>query len=171
MKKEFLKIGYIVEPHALKGALKIRPTTSFIAERFEVGNKVFARNKVTDETITLTITSVRDQKDLLIVTFDEIKDIDTAEEFVKGHLFIDKNAVKLAKGYFYFDDLIGMKVILENNTFIGEVVEILEYAAYNTLRVRREKGRDLLIPYIAEFIISTDLECKTIVFRPIEGML
>lgn len=43
MNKDYLKIGYIVETHALKGALKIKPTTSFAEERFEVGNKVLVK--------------------------------------------------------------------------------------------------------------------------------
>jgi 16S rRNA processing protein RimM len=64
-----------------------------------------------------------------------------------------------------------MKVVLEDETLVGEVIEILEYAAYHTLRVKREDGSNILIPYIEEFIVSTDLASKTIVFRPIEGML
>ncbi|OQC11223.1 MAG: Ribosome maturation factor RimM [Tenericutes bacterium ADurb.Bin087] len=171
MNRDYLKIGYIVETHALKGALKIKPTTSFIGERFEVGNKVLVKNNTTSNIETLTIQSVREQKGLLIVSFAEIDDISIAENYLKGFLFINKKGVTLEEGYFFFDDLLGMKVILEDKTLIGKVIEILEYAAYHTLRVEREDGSNILIPYIEEFIISTDLASKTIVFRPIEGML
>ncbi len=171
MNRDYLKIGYIVETHALKGALKIKPTTSFIEERFDIGNKVLVKNPTTSKIETLTIESVREQKGLLIVTFAEIDDINIAENYLKGFLFINKKDVTLEEGYFFFDDLLGMKVILEDKTLVGKVVEILEYAAYHTLRVKREDGSDILIPYIEEFIVSTDLASKTIVFRPIEGML
>lgn len=171
MNKDYLKIGYIVETHALKGALKIKPTTSFAEERFEVGNKVLVKNNTTSKTETLTIQSVREQKGLLIVTFAEIDNINIAENYLKGFLFIAKKYITLEEGYFFFDDLLGMKVVLEDETLVGEVIEILEYAAYHTLRVKREDGSNILIPYIEEFIVSTDLASKTIVFRPIEGML
>ncbi|OQA77730.1 MAG: Ribosome maturation factor RimM [Tenericutes bacterium ADurb.Bin239] len=171
MDKDYLKIGYIVETHALKGALKIKPTTTFVEDRFEVGNKVIVKNPATSKTETLTIESVRIQKGLLIISFKEINDINIAENYVKGLLFLKKSDVTLEAGYFFLDDLLGMKVVLEDKTPVGKVTEILEYAAYHTLRVKRKDGNDVLIPYIEEFIISTDLASKTIVFRPIEGML
>ena len=171
MEQKYLKIGYIVTTHALKGALKIKPTTSFIDERFQIKKKVIVQNPLTKEYETLTIQRITPQKELLIISFKEIKTIEEAEVYLKAPLLILKENVELEEGYFFLDDLLGMNVVLEDNTHIGVVSEILEYASYHTLRIKRENAKDLLVPYIEEFILSTDLQRKTIVFRPIEGML
>lgn len=171
MKNEYLNIGYIIATHGLRGSVKVKPATSFIDERFEIGAKLYVQKKDSDEIVELTIENASMYKGILTLTFAEILDINEAEAFLKSTLLIKKNETLLEEGYFYLDDLLHMHVKLEDETLIGEVVEILEYASYVTLRVRRKNAKDLLIPYIDEFIISTDLASKTIVFRPIEGML
>ena len=171
MENNYLIIGYIVSTHGLQGGLKIKPATTFIDERFKVKKKVIVKHPFTNSYQTLTISKITPQKNLLIINFKEITTIEIAEEYLKCSLLIYKNEVKLKEGYFFYDDLIGMQVILEDNTFVGNVSEILEYASYNTLRIKRENAQDILVPYVDEFIISTDLERKMIVFRPIEGML
>lgn len=171
MEQKYLKIGYITTTHALRGALKVKPATSFIDERFKVKAKVIVENPLTKEYETLTIQKITYQKELLVITFKEIKTIEQAEVYLKKPLLILKENVELEEGYFFLDDLLGMKVVLEDKTIIGVVSEILEYASYHTLRIKRENDKDLLVPYIEEFIISTNLQDKTIVFRPIEGML
>ncbi len=171
MNKDYLIVGYIVSTHGLQGGLKIKPATSFVDERFKVKKKVIVKHPFKNSYETLTIKKIIPQKSLLIINFKEITTIEQAEEYLKCSLLIYKNEVTLKEGYFFYDDLIGMQVVLEDNTFIGIVTEILEYASYNTLRIKRENTRDILVPYVEEFIISTDLTSKTIVFRPIEGML
>lgn len=171
MNKDYLIIGYIVSTHGLQGGLKIKPATTFVDDRFKVKKKVIVKHPFKNSYETLTIKKITPQKSLLIINFKEITTIEQAEEYLKCSLLIYKNDVKLKDGYFFYDDLIGMQVILEDNTKVGVVSEILEYASYNTLRIKRENGPDILVPYVEEFIVSTDLESKTIVFRPIEGML
>lgn len=171
MKNEYLTIGYITAPHGLKGGLRIKPATTFINERFQKGNILYVQGENNSEMRTLTIKTVHENKGLLVVTFQELNSIEEAEALLKLPLVILKKSVKLDEGYFLFDDLLGMQVVLEDKTLVGEVSEILEYASYFTLRIKRKEGRDLLIPYIEQFIVSTDLAHKTIIFRPIEGML
>lgn len=171
MEKDYLIIGYIVSTHGLRGGLKIKPATSFVDDRFKVRRKLAVKSPKTNEFETLTISKITTQKDLLVINFKEINVIEKAEEYLKLPLYIKRENVVLEEGYFFLDDLLGMKVVLEDNILVGEVSEILEYASYHTLRIKRENAKDLLIPYIEEFIVSTDLSSKTIVFRPIEGML
>lgn len=171
MKNEYLNVGYIIATHGLRGGLKVKTATSFIEDRFQVGAKLYVQRKDSALIEKLTIESVAMHKGLLTIMFKELLDINEAEPYLKSTLMIKKDSAKLAEGYFYLDDLLGMKVVLEDQTYIGEVTEILEYASYHTLRVMRENDRVLFIPYIEEFIVSTSLADKTIVFRPIEGML
>ncbi len=169
--QEFIKIGFVTAPHALKGEVKVKPTSSFVDRRFKAGTKIYLEPKDSNEKTILTIKSVRATKDTLIVSFKTITSIEEATPLIKGTLFLDKKDAKLPKGYVYLDELLKMAVVLEDGTKVGEVVEILDYASYSTLRIKLEDGKTILVPYIEEFFVSTDLESKTLVFSPIEGML
>lgn len=171
MKNTPITVGYVIATHGLRGGLKIKPATSFIDDRFKVNKKIFAVHPKTTIETTLTIQTIHENKGMLVITFKEISTIEEAELFLKSSLYIYKDTAKLKKGFVYLDDLLSMEVVLDDNTLVGVVTEILEYASYHTLRVKREGASDLLIPYISEFIVSTDLAGKKIVFRPIEGML
>lgn len=171
MKNNYITVGYIIATHGLRGGLKVKPATSFIDERFKINKKLFVVDPTTNDVTTLTIQSIHENKGMLVLTFKELLTIEEAEPFVKSPLLIERETTKLKKGFIYLDDLLEMRVLLEDNTQVGMVTEVLEYASYHTLRVKREGASDVLIPYISEFIISTDLASKTIVFRPIEGML
>lgn len=171
MNKEYLHVGYIIATHGLRGAVKVKPATSFIDERFVIGSHLYVKKKDSNEISKLTIENASMYKGILTLMFEEILNIDEAEAYLKSTLLIKKDEATLDEGFFYLDDLLNMKVVLEDQTLVGEVIEILEYASYYTLRIKRQNGSDLLIPYIEEFIVSTDLAGKIIVFRPIEGML
>ena len=171
MENKYITVGYIIATHGLRGGLKIKPATSFIDERFKVGKKLIVLNPLTNEEETLTLKTINEQKGILTVTVKEIDDINIAENYLQRPILINKETNKLKKGYFYFDDLIKMSVTLEDGTLVGKVSEVLEYASYYSLRVKREDKSDLIIPYVEAFIIDTDADSNTIIFRPIEGML
>lgn len=171
MKNEYLKIGFITGTHGLRGGCKVIPTTDFIEDRFFVGAKVSVYNAHTKDRDTLTISSISSYKNVLTIVFEELASIDTVEMYLKQAILIPREKDTLPADHFYLDDLIGLNIILEDGTNVGVVSGILEYASYHTLRVKREGAPDLLIPYIDEFIVSTDLKTKQIVFKPLTGML
>ena len=78
---------------------------------------------------------------------------------------------KLKKDTYYFSELIGCKVIDQNSNVIGEVIKIEEYSANQTLRIRLENGKDLLLPFMKAFIKKVDIENKEVHCHLIEGML
>ncbi len=169
--QQFIKIGYIIAPHALKGEVKVKPTSSFVDRRFKVGAKVYVAAKDSNEKTSLTIKSVRAAKDVLIIAFKDVASIEETEPLLKGTMYLDKKDAKLPKGFVYLDELLNMAVVLEDGTHVGVVVEILDYASYSTLRIKLENERTILVPYIEEFFVSTDIDRKTLIFSPIEGML
>ncbi len=169
MYKDYLIVGYVIATHGLRGLVKVKPATSFIDERFSIGEKLYIEDNETFKVLTIENASM--YKGIITLTLAEILSIDEAETIVKKALLVKRANAKLDEGFYYLDDLLAMDVVLEDDTHIGKVTEILEYASYYTLRVKRENASDLLIPYIDEFIISTSLDGKKIVFRPLEGML
>ena len=61
--------------------------------------------------------------------------------------------------------------MIDNDTYIGKVKKVEEYSAYATLRVTKEKHKDVLIPFVKSFILDVNLEEKKIIVKYIEGLL
>ena len=59
----------------------------------------------------------------------------------------------------------------EEDNLIGKVKDIEEYASYQTLRISRNKDKDVLVPFVKAFIKNVDLENKKIVIHVLEGLL
>ena len=77
----------------------------------------------------------------------------------------------MKKGQYFYCDLEKCDVYFDNDTYIGKVKKIEEYSAYATLRVTKEKHKDVLIPFVKSFILDVNLEEKKIIVKYIEGLL
>ena len=74
---------------------------------------------------------------------------------------------------YYFADLLGMKVVEEKDgaeRLIGELTEVMETGANDVFVVRRENGRELLIPSIADCIRQVDVEQGKMTVTLLPGM-
>ena len=96
--------------------------------------------------------------------------MEEAEKILQQYLFVEKDQNFLNKTSYFYSDLIGMKVMFDNNKEIGKVIKVEEYNKYATLRVKTS-SKDALIPFINAFIKSVSLEDKIIVVKYIEGLL
>ena len=167
---EYVKLGTIIGSFSLDGTLKVMSTTDFAMERYQPGNTIYLCNKE-GEYIPLTVVSFRMNGKIDFVKVDEITTKEEAESYKGCDLLFNKEEASLPKGYYHFADLEGCKVLLEDNTVIGVVKKVEEYPAQNTLRVKTDDKREILIPFVDAFIIKVDIKKKEIIVRLIEGML
>ncbi|HBR23837.1 MAG TPA: 16S rRNA processing protein RimM, partial [Firmicutes bacterium] len=110
----------------------------------------------------LHISSYRFQKQFVILSFDEIPDMNAAET-IKG-LLIGVPADErwpLPKNHYYIDDLIGMEVFEADGHLLGTVREVLETGSNAVLSVMRGK-QEVLIPMLKSVIKSVDLSRRVI---------
>jgi 16S rRNA processing protein RimM len=80
----------------------------------------------------------------------------------------DKTVPK--KGSYFIDDIIGMKVVTDEGDEIGTVTEVMKLPANDVWVVTGGKS-EILIPAIKKVIRSVDLQRRTVVIRPLEGLL
>ncbi len=165
-----IKIGKIINTHALKGELKIALYTDFPFERFKQGNQLFVF--MDNEYLKVKVKSFRINKQFGYVFFDEYDDINKVLKFKNKYLFIDKEYVhKLTDGY-YFYELVGFKVYDQNNDYLGDVIEVMEGTTHNNLRVKKiGNNRDFLVPMIEQFVLNIDEQENKIMIKVIEGLL
>jgi len=167
---EYLLVGQIVKTVGLKGEVKIYPSTHFRDSRFKSGNHLFLLDENGEKLQELTVKSHRKNGPCDNVVFQEISSIDEAELYVKKNLFVIKDQNFLKHGEFFYTDLEQMEVYFDNGQKIGKVKKVEEYNSYATLRVETE-GKDVLIPYVKSFIVSTSLQDMKIIVHYIEGLV
>jgi 16S rRNA processing protein RimM len=64
----------------------------------------------------------------------------------------------------------GYSVILQNNSLIGTVTEIIKNPGHDLLKIVSPDEKEILIPYHEDFIISFDDQGKTILVKLPEGL-
>ncbi|XMB86960.1 ribosome maturation factor RimM [Mycoplasmatota bacterium WC44] len=162
---EYIKFGTLVNTHGLRGEVKIKSNSDFKDERFKKGNKIFIGKDV-----EVTIKSYRVHKGLDLVTFEEFNNINDVEKYKGKDVLILKDTLRdLDDDEFYFHELEGLDVY-EGSTLLGICKEIKEMPS-NQLLVLKMQSKEVLIPFVSEFIEEIDLENKKIYINTIEGML
>ena len=169
--QEKLRVGTIVTTHGLKGEVKVYPTTDE-PERFYDLKKVWLdRSGKMENMIQLEVENVRFSKNLALVKFKEYDSIDDVMAIRKGELYVDRaDAIPLAEGEYFVGDIIGCKVLDENDTELGTVKEFIETGAHDVMLVKTD-GKDLMIPYCDPFIIEKAPEEGYIRVHLIPGLL
>lgn len=169
---EYLALGLILKTRGLKGEVKVKSSTDFASLRYKKKNKVYLYNEETGDLKEVHIFSYQSIQGFDYVSFEELRDINLVLPYIHYQIVVKKEEQpKLKKDTYYFSELIGCKVIDQNSNVIGEVIKIEEYSANQTLRIRLENGKDLLLPFMKAFIKKVDIENKEVHCHLIEGML
>ena len=72
----------------------------------------------------------------------------------------------LPDGEYYRFELIGLTVVDRAGAVLGTLDEIIETGANDVYRVHPETGADMLLPALADVIVSVDLPAKQMVVDP-----
>ena len=118
-----LQVGIITASHGLKGEVKVYPTTDDPARFRRLKQVILDSGK---ETRTLEIEGVKFFKQLVILKFKGLDDINDVEKFRKASLYVTRdNAVRLKKDEFFIADLIDMTVETEDGTVLGTLRQMM----------------------------------------------
>ena len=136
--QERLKIGQIVNTVGLKGFVRVVPYTDD-NKRFELLKSVYLVDKKHYK--RYEIEEVKYQKNLVLLKFKNINDINSAETLKNLYIEIDrKDAVKLPENTYFIVDLIGLDVInIDNNTLLGKVEDVFSTKSNDVYVVKNEK--------------------------------
>lgn len=168
MNKE-LRVGIIVKTHGIRGEVKVYPTTDS-PERFDDIEKVKVRQG--KRVYEFRIEKARYQKNLVILKFKGIDNINDVEQYKGAELWIDReDGAELAEGEYYIADIIDMEVFDENGVRLGRIRDVLETGANDVYIVEREGMKDLLIPAIRECILDVDIVENVMKVHLMDGLL
>ncbi|ANB60862.1 ribosome maturation factor RimM [Anoxybacteroides amylolyticum] len=169
---KWFHVGTIVNTHGIRGEVRVISKTDFADERYKIGNTLYLFMDNASQPIEVKVKSHRVHKSFDLLSFEGYDNINLVEKWKGGVLKVPESQLgKLGEGEFYFHEIIGCTVVTEDGETIGVVKEILTPGANDVWVVRRENGKDALIPYIADVVIDVNVDEKLITIRPMEGLL
>ena len=169
MKQDYFEVGQIVNTFGIKGFVKVNPLTDD-AERFEELESVFVvKNK---ELIEMKIEEIKYHKNMVLIKFKGIEDINMAEKYKGCYIKIKReNAKKLPEDTYFIADLIGLPVYDESGKLLGKVDDIYNNKSHDIYVVKDELGKQIVLPSTKEVIKQVDIDNERIVVHLIEGLV
>lgn len=171
---EHLIVGTVQKPHGIKGELFVRLETDRPDAVFSPGRVLVlgdAQGRPTEE--VLTIDRARAFKGGMLVKAAEHRARTPETDGLRGRtLLIPRGqAAPPAEDEVFYHDLLGMRVVTEAEGEVGIVQEVYDAPAGPMLSVRRERGKELLIPFVREMIRRADPAQKVLELDLPAGLL
>lgn len=170
-----LSIGKIVKPIGLKGIVKVISLSDFperflkcgIVYLFDERAASFLKSR-NGGSLNFEIKECSHGNGFLRIGFKGYDRIEDVTELIGSIIMIDeKERVELEEGQFYFYDLIGLEVY-DKGSFIGKIDSVVDYGSGDLFRILND-GKEILIPFMKEFVKEIDLSGKRINVELIEG--
>ena len=157
----------MLKAHGLRGEVVVE-SLSDVPGRFDPGTEVVVG------ATPRTITSSRAHQGRLLVTFHGIADR-TAADPLRGATITAPPVDVTDSDTFYAHELVGMAVVLEDGTWVGEVVDVVEMprsAGYDLLEVDTD-GHRWLLPDADDLVEVADADGVDVlcVVDPPDGLL
>lgn len=167
--EERFKIGVISSTHGVHGEVKVFPTTDDPA-RYKLLKTVIMKTPREEKIVELE--NIKFFKNMVIVKFKGLDDTNEAVKLRGAELYVPREqAVKLKKDEYFIADLIGLKIVTDEEKQLGECVDVLETGANDVYVVRTTEEKEILIPAIKECILNIDLEENVIRVHLLDGLL
>lgn len=160
----YTAVGRVARSHGLRGELRVSAFAAG-APNLRPGSHPLLGG------VAMEITSARPSGDAWIVAVDAVHDRTSAERF-KGQLLElpDSEIVRVAEDSYFFHELIGLRVVTAEGENLGRVTEVLQPGANDVYVVEGPRG-EVLVPAIADVVLSIDLPVGVMTITPLPGLL
>ena len=166
--EDLLQVGVITSTHGVRGEVKVFPTTDDPARFKKLKNVVLDTGK---EMIDLEVAGVKFFKNMVIVKFKGIDNINDVEKYRQKSLYVTReNAVKLKKNEYFIADLIGLAAKSDEGEDLGTLSDVLQTGANDAYVLSKEGSDDILLPAIRECVKEVDLDNGEITVHLLPGL-
>ena len=166
--EDLFQVGIITSTHGVKGEVKVYPTTDDVKRFKKLKDIILDTGK---EYVALELESVKFFKQMVILKFKGIDSLNDVEKFRQKSLYVTRaNAVRLRKDEYFIADLIGLKVIDEENKELGTLEDVMVTGANDVYVISLLNGKELLLPAIKQVVKNIDIQNRKIVVKIMEGL-
>ena len=161
--KALICIGVITGTHGIQGLVRIKSFT-------EKPEQVCAYGLVYDVTGTRcwSVEYVGQRKGSILARMQGVTDCNRAEALRGVELHVPRTRLPILtqEDEYYYADLIGLNVVLEDGSEFGQVAAVQDYGAGVILQLRRYDGTMIDIPFTRTVVLVVDLMARRLVFDP-----
>ena len=166
--ENLLQVGVITTTHGISGEVKVFPTTDDPKRFLDLKNVILDDGKTT---LDLEIQNVKFFKNLVILKFKGIDNINDIEKYKKAGLYVTReDAVELEEDEYFIADLIGMDVISDEGEQLGTISDVLQTGANDVYVISSKGQKDLLLPAIHECVLDVNVEERTMKVHLMPGL-
>lgn len=166
--ENLLQVGVITSTHGIRGEVKVFPTTDDPNRFRKLKQVILDTGK---EQLDMEIASVKFFKNMVIVKFKGIDDINDVEKYRKAGLYVTRdNAVPLEENEYFIADLIGLEVISDEDENLGVIDDVLQTGANDVYVIKDTQGKEILVPAIKDCIKDVNIEEGKMVIHLLPGL-
>jgi len=160
-------MGKVAAVHGIKGQLRVIPYSGMSDNMLLCKSLLLRDAKGSIEQFGVTSAAIHGKK--LLVTLKGFSGINQVLHFVGSEVLLYKEQLsEPEEDEYYWNDLIGMKVVTTDGVDLGSLDSIIETGS-NDVYVAVLNGREFLIPALTD-TVSVDIHAKLITVTPFEGL-
>lgn len=168
-KEDMLRVGVYSNTHGIRGEIKVFPTTDDAA-RFKKLKTIFFDTR--EGLKEFTITQVKFFKQMVILKFKEINNINEIEKYKGCDLLISReDAVPLEENEYFICDILGAEVYTEDGALFGHLKDVMTTGANDVYVVTTTEKKEVLLPVIPDCVKEIDTENKKVVVHIMKGLM
>ena len=159
-----MKVAQLKKPYGIKGWLWVFSDTDDRSAIFDMQPWWM---KTATGMMPLTVKAWREQGTGIVAQFEQVPDRNVAETMNGVTIWVEQNVLpETSADEYYWSDLVGMRVINEQNEYLGDISEMFETGAHDIMRVAATSDsldkEERLIPWHKQTVIQVDTTERTV---------
>ena len=162
----YLEAGQIVGTHGVRGEVRVQPWCDS-PQQFATFKKLYW-DKEGKQPVKV---KARPHKNIALALLEGVDTVEAAQVLRGKMLYVDRKDIKLPKGHYLVQDLIGITIVdADTGVTYGTLTDVSQTGANAVYHMQTEKGV-VLIPAIPDVVIDIDLKKDILRLRPMKGLL
>ena len=165
-------VGRVVAAHGIRGNLKVSSYAESLSVYETKGGLQVALPDGSFRPMTVRWVQLHGRH--LLLNLDGVADRNQAECLIGAELFAEKSCLpELEDDSYYWFDLVGLRVYDATGALLGRLERIIPTPGndvYVVKGMQGEQDKELLIPAIGNVVLKIDLEGRTMIVDPPEGL-
>ncbi len=164
-RKQYLETGRIVGTHGIKGEMKAEVWSDSPETLKNIAHLYFDEGRT-----EIKIESRRIHKKVLLMMVDGIDSPEKADLLRGRIIYLNRDDIKLAKGKFFIQDILGLTVKDgKTGEIYGKLTDVIPTGANDVYEIT-DGEKKYLFPAVAEMIKHTDIDGGFMEVLPIPGI-
>ena len=167
-KNDCFFFGKITKTHGLKGEITIKLDVVNPSDFTELRYLLIEERGAL---IPYFIEYYRISGDKMFAQLQDVKKLEQALLFIGKAVFLPNELMpQLAEDEFYYQEIVGYKLIDVAEGEIGEISNVFEYPTQAVIQVMKD-GKEILIPIHDDIIQKVNKKAKTLTVKAPEGLI